>query len=683
SLPPPPSDQTFTQDFLEDDPSLSNAVDVTEFGTGYRPLHYAAYGGFLGVCEALHTAGARPLAAGDNGVTALFLAAQAGKVDVVRFLLGLGADPTARERESGLCAMDVASESDPDVFRQMQEKGGFEVPPAPEVPPTVNRVEPTSLQVAYLPFPEASGQLPVTRYKVKVEHPGDSSNQATQAPDITDAANINNASNNTTTSNIPLDVDGAEGAEDARAPPAADPDAGGDDSSFADPTLSKVVLVPSAGETNSASEGGRQKRTLVTVRGLRPATRYRVKVAAINALGFGPYGPPSEAVLLPEKLEGDGEGEGSSTTRENGSSVGAERAKKGKGRQVLAREKRRSMAAQAARLQEQQLLEAKERQQRRRAQSQGQQQGSTDAKVSGRQQLAAMAGGDYCGRHNGGVGAGGDGRERPLTESSGVHHHHRSRSQPKHGGAELAARAARTTTAPAQRGAEPPPPTATATAAAVPAAKAGHRGAAPGRRRRQADERSRRGRAERPVTTTTTTTTGAAAAERRDRDDGSDGPPGRRRLIATAPLPTADTTEPPRYLAATSAGRMSARAYSQRTDGGGGGGDGTVEEWRRERIAGINVRENRPLRGSPSPRVDDKKGSGGSKSKRFGGGAGSGAGEGARAGRGAGGRRRRGQPAAGGGGRGGCLSSDVSISSCGDMTISSEEQDGEEMAYTG
>lgn len=83
-----------TQDFLEDDPNLANATDVTEFGTGYRPLHYAAYGGFLGVCEALHTAGARPLAAGDNGVTALFLAAQAGKADVVRFLLGLVSETT-------------------------------------------------------------------------------------------------------------------------------------------------------------------------------------------------------------------------------------------------------------------------------------------------------------------------------------------------------------------------------------------------------------------------------------------------------------------------------------------------------------------------------------------------------------------------------------------------------------
>ena len=91
------------QGFLEDDPELANAVDVSEFGTGYRPLHYAAYGGFLDVCEALHAAGARALSAGDNGVTALFLAAQAGKADVVRFLLDLVRTP--RPSIVGLCLL--------------------------------------------------------------------------------------------------------------------------------------------------------------------------------------------------------------------------------------------------------------------------------------------------------------------------------------------------------------------------------------------------------------------------------------------------------------------------------------------------------------------------------------------------------------------------------------------------
>lgn len=77
------------QSFLGYDPNLANAVDGSEFGMGYRPLHYAAYGGFLEICLALYEAGARPLVTGDNGVTALFLAAQTGKSDVVGFLLDL------------------------------------------------------------------------------------------------------------------------------------------------------------------------------------------------------------------------------------------------------------------------------------------------------------------------------------------------------------------------------------------------------------------------------------------------------------------------------------------------------------------------------------------------------------------------------------------------------------------
>lgn len=74
---------------MEYDPELANAVDGSEFGAGYRPLHYAAYGGFLDVCKVLHEAGGRALVAGENGVTALFLAAQNGQEDVVRFLLDL------------------------------------------------------------------------------------------------------------------------------------------------------------------------------------------------------------------------------------------------------------------------------------------------------------------------------------------------------------------------------------------------------------------------------------------------------------------------------------------------------------------------------------------------------------------------------------------------------------------
>ncbi len=68
-----------------------------------------------------------------------------------------GVDPTAKERESGLCAVDVVGGSGPDILRLMQEKGGYEVPPPVAGPPTVTRVGPTSLQAgAAAVFPAAS-----------------------------------------------------------------------------------------------------------------------------------------------------------------------------------------------------------------------------------------------------------------------------------------------------------------------------------------------------------------------------------------------------------------------------------------------------------------------------------------------------------------------------------------------
>lgn len=61
-----------------------NVVDDTEFGEGYRPLHYAAYAGHVETVRVLLDSGADPRARNDAGCTALFLAAQQGKDDVLR-----------------------------------------------------------------------------------------------------------------------------------------------------------------------------------------------------------------------------------------------------------------------------------------------------------------------------------------------------------------------------------------------------------------------------------------------------------------------------------------------------------------------------------------------------------------------------------------------------------------------
>lgn len=62
----------------------ANAVDETEFGEGYRPLHYAAYAGHSETVRALLRCGADARAKNSAGCTALFLASQQGKHDVVR-----------------------------------------------------------------------------------------------------------------------------------------------------------------------------------------------------------------------------------------------------------------------------------------------------------------------------------------------------------------------------------------------------------------------------------------------------------------------------------------------------------------------------------------------------------------------------------------------------------------------
>lgn len=64
----------------------ANAIDETEFGGGYRPLHYAAYAGRAETVRLLLQYGADVDARNDVGCTALFLAAQQGRAEVVRIL---------------------------------------------------------------------------------------------------------------------------------------------------------------------------------------------------------------------------------------------------------------------------------------------------------------------------------------------------------------------------------------------------------------------------------------------------------------------------------------------------------------------------------------------------------------------------------------------------------------------
>lgn len=91
-----------------------------------------------------------------------------------------------------------------------------------------------------MPCVNASGQLLVTRYKVKVEEAASATTERVTAADDDD-----------------------------------DDDNDADAGSFACPTLAELVLTPLGGAKPSSCE---RERKLVTVRGLKPATSYRVQV---------------------------------------------------------------------------------------------------------------------------------------------------------------------------------------------------------------------------------------------------------------------------------------------------------------------------------------------------------------------------------------------------------------------
>jgi len=129
--------------------------------------------------------------------------------------------------------------------------------------------------------------------------------------------------------------------------------------------------------------------------------------------------------------------------------------------------------------------------------------------------------------------------------------------------------------------------------------------------------------------------------------------------IAAAPTATESAEEEPRYLAARMAGEMSARAYHHRNkkrSAGKGGGSLSSSALGDEEARAVAARRrgSSPSKGTGSGRQRR----GGERQRRLGGGA-----------EGAAGRC--------------CSSSEISVSSCGDMTISSEEHEGEELAYAG
>ena len=167
--------------------AAANLVDASEFGEGYRPIHYAAYAGHHEVVALLLNNGARPGEKNEAGCTPLFLAAQQGKAAVVETLRrnDPGFDVTRKRDwvDAGdgryLCPLDVCRPADGkrvparaatrDALMEGLDKIDVRPPPAPLL--TVH--DQGGLEVSWTPdhYEVQTGGLdapPVHALKIKV-----------------------------------------------------------------------------------------------------------------------------------------------------------------------------------------------------------------------------------------------------------------------------------------------------------------------------------------------------------------------------------------------------------------------------------------------------------------------------------------------------------------------------------
>ncbi len=231
------SDINLVRRYIEIDRSSANAVDDTEFGGGYRPLHYASYVGSVEVVALLLEDGTVDInARTDSGCTSLFLACQQGRLQVAEMLIKEGADPTFMEEELNYTAVDVAR-----PFREVfnlfksedyQYEDWSKKPPALS-PCTLENARGNSIELTLPSIHEEPGVLKVREFKVKVV-------------------------------------------------------------SLPTGTIADLLVVPRM-EFN-----GGEEETLV-LRGLEPSTSYGAYVAGINGFGYGEYGEMSNVVRTKDK----------------------------------------------------------------------------------------------------------------------------------------------------------------------------------------------------------------------------------------------------------------------------------------------------------------------------------------------------------------------------------------------
>ncbi|GMI15561.1 hypothetical protein TrVE_jg12007 [Triparma verrucosa] len=234
--------------YISIDTSLANSVDDSEWGGGYRPLHYAAYQGYVEICKLLlDNATVDMNSTTSTGCTALFLSAQQGHPEVVRLLLLQGADPTIAEEEYHFTAVDVARSFKKTIFDPIFKNGEeweyekWKQVPSKLEPPKVSKAKGNSFEVELPSFSSDPESLAIRLFKLKIV-------------------------------------------------------------SLPSGSITDLLIVP-----RSEWEGGEEES--IIVRGLEPGCSYASYVSGVNGMGYGEYSEMSAVVTIkarkiapPEKI---------------------------------------------------------------------------------------------------------------------------------------------------------------------------------------------------------------------------------------------------------------------------------------------------------------------------------------------------------------------------------------------
>ncbi len=154
-------------EFLANDKTLARAVDDSDCGGAYLPLHYAAYAGHLKVCEMLLKAGADLNALNSAGVSAVFLAIQQDCLEVARFLIRSCARLDCVDNQHNLCVLDVCFSPEMDELVQSVLDCEHLAPPPALV--EVSCEKHGELNVSWQPVSRKNERsLPVSAFQVKV-----------------------------------------------------------------------------------------------------------------------------------------------------------------------------------------------------------------------------------------------------------------------------------------------------------------------------------------------------------------------------------------------------------------------------------------------------------------------------------------------------------------------------------